>query len=376
MGRKRCRSEYEVDLGPPSSPRKPGSAIRTPRRVRILAACDAFQGRVPQPIIFAHHGVSETAGKAILRSGASRTSGKRQCKQKRKLGESELAIIETFENASFRHATQRHFIVAQHLGFKNISERTVQRLMSEYGVGTYTAAQQKAMTPERCRERVTILGQSKYRTRRYWRRFGYSDECHWGLGPMKRAKVHRRKGSAARYTLNKIQTRRKRQVQRIHVFGVVWHSTNPDKPGKSRLRFYTGTGKKGAMLKADYEAILTDTVAVDMPIGPRGKVLLEDNHHSHGHAPGSTLHHTKATLGIKFHANIPTSPDLNVIEKIWRVMKQRIKARGHPKGINELRGWIQAEWDAIDQELINRYIDDMQYRAVDICRRGGGLLPY
>jgi hypothetical protein len=77
------------------------------------------------------------------------------------------------------------------------------------------------MKPERCVERVRILGASKYRTLRYWRRFGYSDECHFGLGVAKRAKVHRRQGFAARHNPNKMQIRRKRQVQRIHVFGCV-----------------------------------------------------------------------------------------------------------------------------------------------------------
>jgi hypothetical protein len=44
--------------------------------------------------------------------------------------------------------------------------------------------------------------------------------------------------------------------------------------------------------------------------------------------------------------------------------------------LETLKGWIQEEWDRIDQGLINRYIDDMPDRVRDICRRGGGLLPY
>jgi hypothetical protein len=134
--------------------------------------------------------------------------------------------------------------------------------------------------------------------------------------------------------------------------------------------------KKGAMVQADYKAILTDTIAVDIPIGRIGKVLLEDNHYCHGHGLGSTLHQFKKAYGIRWQANIPTSPDLNVIEKVWRILKQRVKAKGHPLGLDELRGWIQAEWDAVDQDTINRYIDDMPNRAIDICRRGRGLLPY
>jgi hypothetical protein len=130
------------------------------------------------------------------------------------------------------------------------------------------------------------------------------------------------------------------------------------------------------MIQPDYEAILTDTIAVDMPTGPKGKVLLEDNHHSHGHAAKSPLRQVKERLKIRWQATIPTSPNLNVQEKIWRVLKQRVKARGVPNSLKTLKRWIQEEWDGIDQALINRYIDDMPDRVRDICRRGGGLLPY
>jgi hypothetical protein len=77
-----------------------------------------------------------------------------------------------------------------------------------------------------------------------------------------------------------------------------------------------------------------------MPVGPTGKVLLEDNYHCRGHAPGSTLHQFKKAYGIRWQANIPTGPDLNVLEKVWRILKQRVKAKGHPLGLAELKGWI------------------------------------
>ena len=57
-------------------------------------------------------------------------------------------------------------------------------------------------------------------------------------------------------------------------------------------------------------------------------------------------------------------------------MKQRIKSRGQPKDLNELRQWIQLEWDNIDQEMINRYINAQPQRVVDIIAREGGLLTY
>src|SRR3978361_1618540 len=212
MGRKRAHTDQEIDFGPRSSPRKKASIIRPPRRDRILRQCNQYQGKVSQPTIFRHHRVSDTAGKAILASGSARTSGLNRCSKKRKLSDTNLATIETYENASFHHGTQRHHAVAQRLGFTDVSERTVQRSMADYGVETYTAAQQKPLKPERCQERLSILREPKCRTTRYWRRFAYSDKCHWGLGVTKRAKVHRRPGFTARHHPNKMQNRRKRAV--------------------------------------------------------------------------------------------------------------------------------------------------------------------
>lgn len=129
------------------------------------------------------------------------------------------------------------------------------------------------------------------------------------------------------------------------------------------------------MLQCDYEAILRDTVLPNIPTGQRGKVLLEDNHTSHGHALQSPLRKIKDEMGLRWEAAIPTSPDLNVQEKIWRVLKQRVKARGVPNTLQTLKGWIQEAWDSIEQSLINRYIDEQVHRIRDIHLRGGGLTP-
>lgn len=377
MGRKRCRDTTK-SLPDGNLPlRKKRSIIDTPRKNRIIEDIETLQGQVTQNEIFRRHGVSTRSGQRIIASGDVRSAQGHRCKRKRLLSAQDLATIETFENASFQHGTQRHFTVAQHLGFTEPSERTVQRLMAEYGVGTYTAAQRKAMTPERCLLRMTTLSDDPcYRTTRYWRRFVYSDEAHFGLGVAKKAKVHRRLGFDARYHPNKMQNRRKRHVQRLHVFGFVYYSDDPEKGGKSPLHFFTGTGAKGAMIQSDYEAILRQVVVPNMPIGSTGKVLLEDNHHAHGHKLGSPLRQVKESLGIRWQPNMPTSPDLNVQEKIWRALKQRVKARGVPKGLPELKGWIQQEWDTIDQGMINRYIDQQPKRVLDIIARQGGLLTY
>ena len=54
--------------------------------------------------------------------------------------------------------------------------------------------------------------------------------------------------------------------------------------------------------------------------------------------------------------NLPNSPDLNPIETIWRIIKQRLKSRGVIFEEAILRRAIQEEWDKITIEEINRAI--------------------
>lgn len=121
MGRKRCRAEGV--LLPPSElpPRKRRSIIDTPRKNLVLADVETLQGQVTQREIFQRHGISQRSGERILANGASRLASGHKSKRKRLLSEVDLATVETIENASFHHASQRHFVVAQHLGIRNTS---------------------------------------------------------------------------------------------------------------------------------------------------------------------------------------------------------------------------------------------------------------
>ena len=52
---------------------------------------------------------------------------------------------------------------------------------------------------------------------------------------------------------------------------------------------------------------------------------------------------------------LASSPDLNSIEKCWRVMMQRIKQRSrYPGTVEKMRTAVQEEWDRLGQETINK----------------------
>jgi transposase len=84
----------------------------------------------------------------------------------------------------------------------------------------------------------------------------------------------------------------------------------------------------------------------------------------------------KRRLGIKSEANCPESPDLNLIETIWRIIKQRLKNRGLIDNATELRRAIEKEWDQITLAEINKAISSMPNRVAAVRERDGAPIPY
>ena len=102
-------------------------------------------------------------------------------------------------------------------------------------------------------------------------------------------------------------------------------------------------------------------------------ILEEDNDGSHGtRSLDNIVYKAKLALGpdFKFYANPPQSPDLSIIENVWRTLKQRIKNR-KPSIKEELRQVIFEEWDKIAQEEINDLVLTMQDRVRECWLRGG-----
>jgi transposase len=65
------------------------------------------------------------------------------------------------------------------------------------------------------------------------------------------------------------------------------------------------------------------------------------------------------------------SPDLNLIENVWRILKYRIRRR-FPKTLDELRQYIIKEWDKLDVKDYLDYIREMPERCEAAVKAKGG----
>ena len=100
---------------------------------------------------------------------------------------------------------------------------------------------------------------------------------------------------------------------------------------------------------------------------------MEDGNRAHGLRGKTSLAKLKQQLGIYALGKWPaTSPDLNPIENIWRLLKQRISANGGGAlKKEELKAALQKEWDALTVEEIRKVIGSMPERVKQCQERRG-----
>jgi hypothetical protein len=98
--------------------------------------------------------------------------------------------------------------------------------------------------------------------------------------------------------------------------------------------------------------------------------LVEDNDPSHGtRNPDSLPAVYKAQHGIHRLHHPANSPDLNPIEAIWNIIKQRTRQHLHKiNSLTELKAHLQLEWRQVTIDMIQTRIREMPDRIVQAWR--------
>jgi hypothetical protein len=93
--------------------------------------------------------------------------------------------------------------------------------------------------------------------------------------------------------------------------------------------------------------------------------IVEDNDPSHGTRNDDSLPaHYRKQHGMRRIVHPANSPDLNPIEGIWLVIKERVRRRLHEiNSIAELKAALQLEWSRVRQETVQDRIKEMPWRC-------------
>jgi transposase len=104
----------------------------------------------------------------------------------------------------------------------------------------------------------------------------------------------------------------------------------------------------------------------------RRAILMEDNASPHTAKLTKQLYYTNGIEKMSWPAN---SPDLNPIENVWRMLKQRVAKRS-PRSLAELRQCVEKEWAALEVRDFVKYIKNMNERCQAVVDARGGHIKW
>jgi hypothetical protein len=248
---------------------------------------------MPRKELLKIHNIAKRTGYKILKEGNARRGPEVHNRgRKRILDDHQCAAIKAVEDANFYFASSSHYRVAKQIGLADGSERAIQRNMANFGVGTYRVLQKKWLPEHSQIQRNLWAHDRRYYHVDDFKNYRWCDESHFATGLQRQAFVHRRRGQNNREKLSKTQNKLKRKNQTIHVFATIsWNF-------KGTLHFYTGTGKQGRLIQADYIKILKEIVA---PEWDKNLIFVEDNNgpHSTKGKADNKVKQVKIRFGIK-----------------------------------------------------------------------------
>jgi transposase len=102
------------------------------------------------------------------------------------------------------------------------------------------------------------------------------------------------------------------------------------------------------------------------------KMLVEDNARPHTAEACERAKNLRSWIRIEWP---PNSPDLNPMENVWRVLKQKIYQgkNPRPRRIGELREAIQKAWNELTNEEVISFIESMPWRIHECLKANGGM---
>jgi hypothetical protein len=238
----------------------------------------------------------------------------------------------------------------------DVSPRTIARRFRERGLRKCRACQKPWLLKHHAEQRVEFSEEWKNTPLWKLKMIHFSDETHFLRNSKRTTWVLRL--PSERDCSDCTQKSKKKQgwTTELHCWSMIAYDY------KGPLVFFNKeeNGGKNLTMETYVSKILPIVASRKEQLYRRGEGLIfqEDNDGAHG-----TRSYENSARYYKIDADIdyiedwpPNSPDLSPIENIWRLLKQRLKARRTWNTVAELKETILLEWDLITLDEINQYI--------------------
>jgi transposase len=254
----------------------------------------------------------------------------------------------------------------------NCSLATAGRALHDSGIRSYIAAKKPFVSENHAKARIVWCEKNQNQHPYYWREVIFSDETSVEIGKQSRqVKVWRQTGE--RYNTECLTPSFKSGRQSVMAWGcfigenkgpLVFCDEYKEKKEKITVKTY---------LKI-LEANLTPFYSALQPIAGRNLVFQHDNAPIHTAQKVTKWFKKKNITIMDWPAS---SPDLNPIENVWKLMKDNIQKRENfPRTVNELKTALKEEWSNFDTSLLRKVVDSMPRRIEAVLEAKGGPTKY
>lgn len=262
-------------------------------------------------------------------------------------------IILECKKDPFKPATE----IAKDVKFsKTPSIWTIRRILKKNDLGSFMAARKPFLNNKQVRRRLLWCKAYGTWSMNQWKKTLFSDECKFELFCSRRKLVRRPLGKRF---LNRYVTKTVRQcVTKLMVWGCIGYDNR-------------------MLIKCPHR--LNSVAYVDILDQAIGNILKPDKTFIQDGAP---CHRAKNTINfledqkILYMSDWPAqSPDINIIENMWYILKEKVRAR-HPKTRIELWQYIVEEWQSISSSTVHRLYESIPTRIYQILRNKGYNTKY
>jgi transposase len=253
-----------------------------------------------------------------------------------------------------RHDEEPSTVIADHLEQQcglHLSAQSVRRRCKEMGLLSLPMTSKPALTEKQKVKRIAFA--RKHRARR-WGNVLFSDETTIQLGSRKRVS-RRRKGE-------KKFRRAVKYPGKVNVWGCFGSK------GFGYIYVFR-ENLTGSLFSTILDECLLESAKRAVP---KQWILQQDNDPKHTSLVARRWLDEHNIKRLDWPAN---SPDLNPIENVWALLKDRVANR-RPGNLDELEQTIKQEWNALTRDYAFSLISSMPSRLKQVIERDGDAVDY
>ena len=240
---------------------------------------------------------------------------------------------------------------------QNCSINTVKRILHKYGLYGRIGAKKPFLSTKNKRSRVLWCRAYQRFNLTNWKQVIYSDECRFEI--FGKAKYNVRRPKNTRYI--------NRYTQKTMKYGgislMVWGAIKSD---GSRILIRCPE----RLNSHEYQSILANGL---LKIYNPSDIFMQD---------GAPCHKSKSTVAYLDEMNVchicdwpAQSPDLNIIENLWAIMKNKLRKR-YMNNKEDMWKYIQEEWSSIDNGIITKLYESIPRRLRAVLMNKGHNIRY